>query len=315
MRDCETPPAAPKAAEPCASAMPIAADPAAAPPAPPAPLPPSAPDGGAVAPPVEAPDERAPCEGRGQEPSPAPGPSLEGTGDALAGEAPTQPADVAQPPPESGADAPTDAAGSEDAAPQAVGAPPATGPEADPSDLLKAFVEAVLFASDRPISSRKIAEVLQQVGDEAPQRSEVDGHLVRRLIERLRAEYDRQGRAFQIEEIAGGYQMLTRPEYHQCVRALSVQRQQAKLTPAAIETLAIIAYKQPVSRAAIEDIRGVQSGPMIRTLMEKRLVRVVGREEVPGRPLLYGTTREFLEHFGLKSLKDLPTIKELPKPA
>jgi len=181
------------------------------------------------------------------------------------------------------------------------------------TDLHKALVEAILFASDRPVASRRIAEVLREGGGEGT--DELDGHGVRRLVDQLRAEYDAQGRAFQIEEIAGGFQMLTRPEYHQCVRALSAQRQQARLSPAALETLAVIAYKQPVSRATIEDIRGVQTGQLIRTLMEKRLVRVVGREEVPGRPLLYGTTREFLEHFGLKSLKDLPGVHELSPPA
>jgi len=186
------------------------------------------------------------------------------------------------------------------------------GPE-EATDLHKALVEAILFASDRPVTARRIAEVLREgVGEET---AELDGRSVRRLVDQLRAEYDAQGRAFQIEEIAGGFQMLTRPEYHHCVRALSARRQQAKLSPAALETLAVIAYKQPVSRATIEDIRGVQTGQLIRTLMEKRLVRVVGREEVPGRPLLYGTTREFLEHFGLKSLKDLPGVHELSPPA
>ena len=181
------------------------------------------------------------------------------------------------------------------------------------SDLLKAIIEALLFTSDKPIATGKLAEIVKDVtSDSAP---DLDGHGVRRLIEHLRKEYDEQGRAFQIEEIAGGFQMLTRPEYHECVRALMTKRQQARLSPAALETLAIIAYRQPVNRATIEDIRGVQAGQMIRTLIEKRLVKAVGREEVAGRPLLYGTTRGFLNHFGLKSIRDLPTIKELPRPS
>jgi segregation and condensation protein B len=180
------------------------------------------------------------------------------------------------------------------------------------ADLKKTIVECLIFASEKPISAGKLAEIASDsIG--ATERK-VDVREVRRIVEQLRQEYDAHGRAFQIEEIAEGYRMLTRPEYHQWVRALVADRQQAKLSPAAIETLAIVAYKQPISRAQIEDIRGVQSDQVLRTVMEKRLVKVVGRENVPGRPLLYGTTREFLDHFGLKSIKDLPTIKELAPP-
>lgn len=175
---------------------------------------------------------------------------------------------------------------------------------------LRAVVESLLFAADRPVPTGKMAEIINAA---CPGEFSVDGHTIRREIDVLRKEYDEQRRAFQIEEIAGGFRMLTRPEYHQWVLALSSHRQQTRLSPAAVETLAIIAYKQPVSRATIEDIRGVQCGHIIRTLMEKRLVKVLGREEVPGRPLLYGTTREFLDHFGLKSIKELPTTEELPK--
>ncbi len=179
--------------------------------------------------------------------------------------------------------------------------------------LSKAVVECLIFASEKPISASKLAELANVAAPN--EQGKLDGRTVRRIIDQLRQEYDAQGRAFQIEEIADGFRMFTRPEYHQWVKAMAVDRQQAKLSPAAIETLAIVAYKQPITRAHIEDIRGVQAGPMLRTLLEKRLVKVVGRENVPGRPLLYGTSKEFLDHFGLKAITDLPTIKELPRPA
>ena len=175
------------------------------------------------------------------------------------------------------------------------------------TDLKKAVIECLIFASEKPVSAGKLAELL--VGGDG--QSGPDTRDVRKIVEQLRAEYDAQGRAFQIEEIADGYRMLTRPEYHQWVGALAADRQKGKLSPAALETLAVVAYKQPVSRSHVEDIRGVQSGQLLRTLMEKRLVKVVGRENVPGRPLLYGTTKEFLDHFGLKTIKDLPTAKDL----
>lgn len=205
------------------------------------------------------------------------------------------------------ADAPEDDEITEELAPKT----PAATLSDEQLDLYRAAVEALLFASDRPMASRKIADLLNESSEG---KAGLDGNVIRRLIDALRKDYDEQGRAFQIDEIAGGFQMLTRPEYHQWVRALASDRQQAKLSPAAIETLAIIAYKQPVGRAIVENIRGVQSGQMIRTLMEKRLVKVVGREDVVGRPLLYGTTKEFLDHFGLKNIRDLPNIRELPKP-
>lgn len=181
------------------------------------------------------------------------------------------------------------------------------GDKESSTDIYKAIVESLLFASSKPVPLRKLVEVINDSSGE-----KVDSKLIRGVIEQLRSEYDEQGRAFQIEEIADGFQALTRPEYHEWVRALASSHQQPRLSPAAVETLAIVAYKQPVNRALVDDIRGVQSGALLRTLMEKRLIKVVGREEVPGRPLLYGTTKEFLEHFGLKTIKDLPSVKELP---
>ena len=127
-------------------------------------------------------------------------------------------------------------------------------------------------------------------------------------------DYDTQGRSFQIEEIAGGYQLFTKPEYYEWVAKLRKKSGETKLSQASLETLAIIAYKQPILRADLESIRGVQSGQIIRLLMEKDLVKVIGRDESLGHPLLYGTTKKFLEYFGLKDLQDLPKIEELEAP-
>jgi segregation and condensation protein B len=119
---------------------------------------------------------------------------------------------------------------------------------------------------------------------------------------------------FQIEEIANGFQLLSRPEYHEWISKIRKKSGESKLSQQALETLSIIAYKQPIIRAEIEAIRGVQSGQMIRTLIEKGLVKITGRDEVLGRPLLYGTTTKFLDHFGLKSIKDLPKVEDLEMP-
>lgn len=166
---------------------------------------------------------------------------------------------------------------------------------------IKPIVEAILFAAHEPVSIRKLCEIVENT----------DAKQIRETIESLRQDYDSQNRAFQVEEIAGGFQILTRPEYSDWVAKLWKKSGDNKLSQAALETLAIIAYKQPITRADIEAVRGVQSGHLIRTLIEKKLVRIIGREEVLGRPLLYGTTKNFLEHFGLKSIQDLPKTREL----
>ena len=170
---------------------------------------------------------------------------------------------------------------------------------------LKTIVEAILFASDEPVPVDRVADA---AGDE------VSVDLVRQAVRQLVEEYDAGGRAFTIEEIAGGLQLFTRPEYNKYLKKLLRARNEARFTQAALETLAIIAYKQPASRAEIEDIRGVACGDMIRTLMEKGLVRVAGRSEHLGRALLYGTTKKFLQVFGLASVKDLPESKQLVEP-
>jgi segregation and condensation protein B len=165
---------------------------------------------------------------------------------------------------------------------------------------VKPLVEAILFATDQPLPLKRLAEILG-----------AEKECVSQAIESLRQEYESTGRAFQVEEIAGGYQLLSRPEYHQWICLLEKKNTESKLSPAAMETLAIIAYKQPILRAAIEAIRGVESSQILRSLIEKGLVKIVGKDESLGRPLLYGTTKRFLEYFGLNSLNDLPRSQEL----
>ncbi len=178
-----------------------------------------------------------------------------------------------------------------------------TGREPQPSFLpqdVAPAVEAVLFTTDAPLPISRIAQVV-----EAPQR------LVKQAIALLNERYDASDSAFRIESIAGGYQMMTLAKHHDVLDRLLQTRHESKLSQAAMETLAIIAYRQPILRADIEAIRGVASGEILRGLMEKNLVKIVGRAEVLGRPMLYGTTKHFLELFGLGDLKDLPRVEEL----
>jgi segregation and condensation protein B len=170
---------------------------------------------------------------------------------------------------------------------------------------LKTILEAILFASDEPVAVERLADA---AGDD------VNVDQVREALRELAAEYDAGGRAFTVQEVAGGYQLFTRPEFSKYLKKLLRARSDAKFTQAALETLAIIAYKQPVTRAEIEDIRGVAAGDLVRTLMEKGLVRVTGRSEQLGRALLYGTTKKFLQVFGLPSIKELPSDKQLLTP-
>ena len=174
---------------------------------------------------------------------------------------------------------------------------------ADKAGQKKKIVEALLIATDQPVKPAQIAKILG---------GGTDTRQVRKIVGELRGEYEVQGRAFQIEEIAEGFQILTKPEFRDWVAELKRARREDKLSPSAVETLAIVAFKQPVLRAEIDDIRGVHAGPILRGLIEKGLVKIVGRQNVPGRPLLYGTTRKFLEVFGLNSLKDLPSLGGLP---
>jgi segregation and condensation protein B len=161
-----------------------------------------------------------------------------------------------------------------------------------------ALVEAVLLIADEPLPIRKLVQVLGLP----------DAAAVRRLLTKLQELYDQAGSAFELEELAGGFQLMTRPEYHRWLTSLRRSQQELKLTGAARETLAIVAYRQPIMRADIEAIRGVHCGETLRLLMEKGVVKIVGRHDSLGRPVLYGTTKKFLQTFGLKSLKDLPRV-------
>lgn len=165
-------------------------------------------------------------------------------------------------------------------------------------------LEALLFGTHHPLTAGRLAELMNLPSTKP----------VRKAIKGLNQQYEETGRAFRIEQVAGGYQMLTLPVYGDHLKALHQKEADAKLTKSALETLAIIAYKQPILRAEVESIRGVACGETIRSLMEKHLVKIAGRAELPGRPILYGTTKRFLELFGLNSLKDLPQAEELQKP-
>jgi segregation and condensation protein B len=167
-----------------------------------------------------------------------------------------------------------------------------------------ALVEAALLAADEPLTPRRLAAVAGLK----------DAAEARRLAARLRALYDRDGTAFQVEELAGGYQLLTRAEYHPWLVRLRRSGADLRLTAAARETLAIVAYRQPITRADVEAVRGVQSSEVLGLLMEKGLVRIAGRDDSLGRPMLYGTTKKFLQVYGLKSLRDLPQVEDLAPP-
>ena len=169
------------------------------------------------------------------------------------------------------------------------------------SDHLKPIVEALIFASPEPVTAKTLYKLL----DGEP-REDVDAALAA-----VKADYERAG-GLQFVEIAGGYQIVTRPELHEWVRKLFHERTTSKLSVQALETLAVIAYKQPVTAAEIAEIRGVSSsGGVLSTLVDRRLIKTVGRKQVVGRPFMYATTREFLERFGLNDLSDLPKVEEM----
>ncbi len=183
---------------------------------------------------------------------------------------------------------------------------PEDGPAApDPAPPApRQVLEALLFAADGPLPLDRLREA---AGVE-------EGREARDLLEGLRAEYEASGRAFSLEEVAGGWQVLTRPAFAPFLARLHRRPERARLSPAALETLAVVAYRQPVLRTDVERVRGVACSEMMRALLERDLVRVAGRAEEPGAPLLYGTTTRFLAEFGLRTLKDLPTARDLPPP-
>lgn len=164
---------------------------------------------------------------------------------------------------------------------------------------LKSIAEVLIFVAEEPISAKSIADLI-----------DVESDSVKDVISELLTEYDRRNGGLQLREIAGGWQIATRPEHHEHVRAYLKSKPSAKLSLASLETLAVIAYKQPITIPEILEIRGVQSPSAIKTLLEKRLIVTKGRKETVGRPMMYGTSKEFLIQFGLKDLSELPSIEE-----
>jgi segregation and condensation protein B len=164
---------------------------------------------------------------------------------------------------------------------------------------LKSIAEALIFVADEPINAKTIADVI-----------DVDREAVEKALAELVEEYDTRASGLQLREIAGGWQIATRPEHHENVRAYLKSKPSAKLSLASLETLAVIAYKQPVTVPEILEIRGVQSPSAIKTLLDKRLIVAKGRKETVGRPMMYGTSKEFLIQFGLKDLSELPSVED-----
>ena len=178
-------------------------------------------------------------------------------------------------------------------------------------------LEALLFASDKPLSAAECVKYLKGAVEAAPEDDVVAALAktkqddVANLLRALQAAYDEQQRGFRIVESAAGWKVVTAPDTAPWVRQLFPENRPVRLSPSALETLAIVAYRQPITRADIEAVRGVNVDGVMQTLLERGVIRITGRAEVPGRPLLYGTTEFFLEHFGLKSLDELPNCAEL----
>ncbi|MFQ3675082.1 MAG: SMC-Scp complex subunit ScpB [Endomicrobiia bacterium] len=167
--------------------------------------------------------------------------------------------------------------------------------------FIKGIIETLLFITDKPLNKEKILELIDD--------KNVTGDMVVEIIKELSTDYIKNS-AIELREVAGGYQFATRAEYSEYVRRLYRDRTLLRLSPSSLETLAIIAYRQPITKAEIEETRGVDSTSVIETLLERKLIKIIGRKEIPGRPLLYGTTQDFLKQFGLNSLVDLPPIDQ-----
>jgi len=165
---------------------------------------------------------------------------------------------------------------------------------------LKLILESLLFAAETPLQIKKFHDIFPEI----PQKD------LRELLLELQTEYENLNRSFHLREVAHGFQLCTKAEYSEWIKKFKGTRP-ARLSPATMETLAIIAYKQPITRAEIEQIRGVDTSGVLRTLLEKNIIKILGKKEVVGRPLLYGTTATFLTMFGLKGLKDLPTLEDV----
>lgn len=175
---------------------------------------------------------------------------------------------------------------------------------------LKSILEALVFAADEPVTIKQLEEIFHEAQEDG-QGPTLRVDEIRRTIAELNAEYEEQGRAYRILQVGGGYQFATRPEYAEWVGKLYKEKGKRKLSHSALETLAIISYRQPVTKPEIESIRGVNCDYVMRTLLERGLTTITGRAHTVGRPLLYGTTREFLKHFGINELSDLPKPREI----
>ena len=186
---------------------------------------------------------------------------------------------------------------------------PAPAAELTPEQAagLDSRVESIIFSNSKPVAAGKIAEVVNALTD-----GEVSAETVEASVERLNEVYSESGRSFRIERVAGGFRVMTQPEYADVLAAFHRRQATGRLSRAAVESLAIIAYQQPLTRARLEAIRGVGCGEVLRSLLERRLISVTGRAEEPGRPMLYGTTRHFLDSFGIGSIRELPTLEKTP---
>jgi segregation and condensation protein B len=177
---------------------------------------------------------------------------------------------------------------------------------------IESRVEAVLLSISRPLSEAKLVDMLGLGSVSA--KDKMPATMVKQAIDHLNTEYAQSGRSFRIERLAGGWQLLTLSKFGPLLTRVHGAKLQGRLTPAALDTLAIIAYRQPTLRSELEAVRGVACGDILRGLMERRLVRITGRAEELGRPMLYGTTSEFLRVFGISRIEDLPQARELRNP-
>ena len=181
---------------------------------------------------------------------------------------------------------------------------------------LKQIIEALLFSAERPLTIKEIRQIITEATDDehpdsvAVFRSVRDAQVIEAL-EAVKVDFDQQQRAFQLVEIAGGWRLMSRSEYAPWLKKLLDEARPHRLSQPALETLSIVALRQPISRADVAGIRGVEVDGVIRSLLERDLITITGRSEAPGRPLLYGTTQRFLEHFGLRNLDDMPKATEL----
>lgn len=175
---------------------------------------------------------------------------------------------------------------------------------------LKSILESLLFVGTEPLILDPLVSVFALPGQEP-----VDRPRVLEILQKLQEEYREMGRGLQLVEVAGGYQLTTRPENAPWIKQLHAVRTASRLSRPALETLAIVTYRQPVTTPEIEAIRGVDCSGVLKTLLERRLVKIVGRKEAAGKPMLYGTTQEFLQYFGLRDLSELPPLKDLEEVA